>query len=143
MSRIEAGKNPEAVSMAMMAADRVSGNLGMIVEEIREGYARMAMTVREDMQNGLGVCHGGIIFCLADSTFAFACNSRNVKTVALNCVISFLNAANVGDKLIAEAIEKSLKGRTGLYDISVRKLDGTLIAEFRGTSYGTSSPVID
>lgn len=127
------------IAQAMLAADLASAQLGIELIEIREGYCRLSMLVRDDMVNGLGICHGGLIFSLGDTAFAFACNSRNVKTVALTCTISFLNAAKVGSVLVAEAEEISLKGRTGLYDVSISDEKGLAIAEFRGTSYGTSS----
>ncbi len=130
---------PYQIAHAMLAADQASAQLGIELIEIREGYCKMSMLVREDMVNGLGICHGGLIFSLGDTAFAFACNSRNVKTVALSCTINFLSAANVGSKLIAEAVEISLKGRTGLYDVAISNEEGQKIAEFRGTSYGTSS----
>lgn len=125
----------------MMAADRLAGVFGMVLEDIGDGFARLSMPVRAEMMNGLGVCHGGVIFSLADTAFAYACNSRNIKTVALTCSINYINPSIEGDTLIANAVEKSIKGRTGVYDISISKQDGTLVAEFRGTSYGTSSPV--
>ena len=142
MSSADSGSktlSPQDIAQAMLAADRASASLGMELVEIREGYCRMSMLVRDDMVNGLGICHGGLIFAFGDTTFAFACNSRNVRTVALNCTINFLNAASVGTRLFAEACEKSLKGRTGLYDVAISDEHGRLIAEFRGTSYGTSS----
>lgn len=131
--------SPAEIAQAMLLADRASAQLGMELVEIREGYCKMSMLVRDDMVNGLGICHGGLIFSLGDTAFAFACNSRNIRTVALNCTINFLNAANVGTKLTAEAVEKSLKGRTGLYDVAITNEEGLKIAEFRGTSYGTSA----
>jgi uncharacterized domain 1 len=94
------------------------------------------------MVNGLGICHGGVTFTLADTTFALACNSRNRRTVALACSINFVAASNVGDVLRAEAREISVKGRVGVYDITVKNQKDELIAEFRGTSYATSSSVI-
>lgn len=136
-------KTPRQLAQAMMSADRVAQSYSMQLMEMSEGTCRLSMRVREDMLNGLGVCHGGIIFALADTAFAYACNSRNTKTVALNCVINFLNAVNEGDTLTATAAEVFLGGRTGLYDVAIKKQDDKLIAQFRGTSYATSSRVID
>ena len=123
-----------AVGAAMFGRDRASQALGMALEEVRPGYARVRMTVREDMLNGHGSCHGGLVFALADSAFAFACNSRGVRTVAAGCAIEFLAPAVEGDVLVAEAQERSLQGRTGVYDADVRREGGELVATFRGRS---------
>lgn len=128
---------------AMMTQDQASKHLGIKVLKVEPGGATVMMTVREDMLNGFGICHGGMTFALADTAFACACNSRNRKTVALTCSINFLVAAKTGDVLTAEAKELSLSGRTGLYDIAVTNQTGVLVAQFRGTSYGTSSTIID
>lgn len=124
----------ERVGRLMMADDRASRHLGIELEEIGPGRARMALTVRPELTNGHGICHGGYIFLLADTAFAFACNSRNQRTVAAGCSIEFLAPAHEGERLTAEAIEQHLAGRHGLYDISVRNDAGTLIALFRGKS---------
>ena len=126
-----------SVGEAMYARDRASQALGMVLEEVRPGYARLRMTVRADMLNGHGTCHGGLIFALADSAFAFACNSRDVVTVASGCTIEFLAPASEGDVLVAEAQERSLEGRNGVYDVDVRREDGPLVATFRGRSAAT------
>ncbi len=130
------------VAEYMLRRDRASSNLGITILSVDEGVAVLQMTVRDDMLNGLDILHGGITFTLADSAFAFACNSRNRKTVALNCTVNFVAAARAGDVLTASAGEVSLSGRTGIYDVSVKNQKDELIAEFRGTSYGTSSDVI-
>jgi acyl-CoA thioesterase len=104
----------------------------------------MQMNVRDDFLNGHGICHGGLIFTLADSTFAFACNSHNINTVAAGCSIEFLRAVKGGDRLSAEAVEQSLTGRTGIYDIRVTNREGETVAMFRGKSSqikGTLVPV--
>ncbi len=130
----------DAVSLAKAAAevmwrdDNVSKWLGMKLEEVRPGYARMSMTVTPNMVNGHNFCHGGLIFTLADSTFAFACNSHNQRTVATGCSIEFLAPAFLGDALTAEGAEQALKGRTGVYDTKVSNQKGELIALFRGKS---------
>jgi acyl-CoA thioesterase len=126
-----------AVGEAMWRRDRASQALGMALEEIRPGYARLRLTVRADMLNGHGTCHGGLVFALADSAFAFACNSRGVVTVAAGCSIEFLEPAREGDELVAEARERSLEGRTGVYDVDVRRAGGDLVAAFRGRSAAT------
>jgi acyl-CoA thioesterase len=113
----------------------------MALEEIRPGYARLRMTVRADMLNGHGACHGGLVFALADSAFAFSCNSRGVLTVAAGCSIEFLAPAREGDELVAEARERSLEGRTGVYDVDVRRAGGDLVALFRGRSAATRERV--
>jgi acyl-CoA thioesterase len=131
-----------AVGAAMFARDQASRALGMALEEVRPGYARLRMTVRGEMLNGHGICHGGIIFALADSAFAFACNSRGIVTVASGCSIEFLAPAGEGDELVAEAHERSLQGRNGVYDIDVRRADGQLVATFRGRSAATRDRVL-
>jgi acyl-CoA thioesterase len=130
-----------AVGAAMWARDRASQTLGMALEEVRPGFARMRTSVRGDMLNGHGTCHGGLIFALADSAFAFACNSRDVVTVASGCAIEFLAPAGEGDELVAEAQERSLQGRNGVYDVDVRRADGELVATFRGRSAATRDRV--
>ena len=100
------------------------------------------MTVRQDMVNGHHICHGGLIFTLADSAFAYACNSYNKNTVASACHIDFLSPAKEGDILEAEAIEQSLSGRTGVYDVTVRTRNGKTVALFRGKSYRINGEVI-
>lgn len=124
----------KATAQAMYATDACSKALGLELVEVRPGYARMQMTVREDFLNGHGICHGGLIFTLADSTFAFACNSHNINAVAAGCSIEFLRPVKHGDRLIAEAVEQSLTGRTGIYDIRVTNRDGEIVAMFRGKS---------
>lgn len=126
----------------MFARDQASRALGMALEEVRPGYARLRMPVRGEMLNGHGICHGGIIFALADSAFAFACNSRGIVTVASGCSIEFLAPACEGDELVAEAHERSLEGRNGVYDIDVRRADGQLVATFRGRSAATRERVL-
>ena len=131
-----------AVGEAMYARDTASQALGMALEEVRPGYARLRMTVRTDMLNGHGSCHGGMVFALADSAFAFACNSHDVVTVASGCSIEFLAPAREGDELVAEAEERVREGRNGVYDVDVRRADGALIATFRGRSASTRQSVL-
>ena len=124
----------KAGAEAMWRDDNASKWLGMKVEEVRPGYARLSMTVTPNMVNGHNLCHGGLIFTLADSTFAFACNSHNQRAVAAAASIDFLAPAFLGDVLTAEGIEQALKGRSGIYDMKVRNQKDELIALFRGKS---------
>jgi acyl-CoA thioesterase len=113
--------------------DRASRWMGMQLEEVRPGYARLRMRVTENMVNGQKVCHGGLIFSLADSSFGFACNSHNQHALAASCAIDFLAPAAL-DELTAEASEAAHAGRTRIYDVRVTNQEGTLIAVFRGKS---------
>src|SRR5882762_9755883 len=117
----------------MWQEDDASKGLGMEIVEIRPGQATMAMTVQPHMVNGQRIAHGGFIFLLADSTFAFACNSHNERAVAAQCNISFIRPGKLGDRLVATAREISRNGRSGIYDVRVT-VDDTVIAEFRGHS---------
>jgi acyl-CoA thioesterase len=130
------------VAEAMYQADACSRALGFELLEVRAGYACMRATVRPDFLNGHDICHGGLIFTLADSTFAFACNSRNMNTVASGCSIEFLRAVHGGDALTAEATEQTLNGRTGIYDIRVTNRAGETVAMFRGKSAQIKGNVI-
>lgn len=122
------------VGNAMFDSDTCSRWLGMTLEEIRPGYARMRMPVRPEFLNGHGICHGGLMFTLADSTFAFACNSHNIPAVAAGCAIEFLKPVQGGDELLAEAREQVVSGRHGIYDIRVTNRGGEIVAVFRGKS---------
>ncbi|MBX9669667.1 MAG: hydroxyphenylacetyl-CoA thioesterase PaaI [Candidatus Obscuribacterales bacterium] len=138
--------NPEQlaarVAAVMNADDKAAKLLGISLVEVRPGSAVLTMGVREDMLNGHGICHGGITFTLADTAFAYACNSRNVKTVALTCTINFIAPVAVGDVLTAAAREVSSSRKTGVYDISVTNQKGEPVAQLRGTSYATRTPVV-
>jgi acyl-CoA thioesterase len=131
------------VGQAMYATDAASQALGMRVLAVGPGRATLTMQVRADMLNGHRTCHGGLIFSLADSAFAFACNSRNVSTVASGCTIDFLAPAMEGDVLTAEAQERSLAGRTGVYDVTVSNQDGRAVAVFRGRSYRIKGQIVE
>jgi acyl-CoA thioesterase len=122
-----------ACADAMWKDDDASQGLGMEILEVKAGQATLAMTVKPHMVNGHGIAHGGFIFLLADSTFAFACNSRNERTVAAQCNISFIKPGKLGDNLVATANEISRTGRSGIYDVRVT-VDGVAIAELRGHS---------
>jgi acyl-CoA thioesterase len=125
----------DRVRDVMLADDAASRMLGMSVDAVSPGRAVVTMTVRADMLNGFALCHGGLIATLADSAFAFACNSRNALTVASGFGIDLLKSARLGDVLTATAEETSLAGRTGLYDVTVTNQRGDLIAVFRGRSH--------
>ncbi len=125
----------------MYARDLALQALGIEIVEIGEGFARATFTVRADMVNGHDVCHGGLLFTLADSAFAYACNSRNDSTVALQCSISFVAPARVGERIEAVARERTLGGRTGTYDVEVTGPNGS-VALFRGISYRIKRSVI-
>jgi acyl-CoA thioesterase len=122
-----------ACAEAMWKEDDTSKGLGMEILEVKAGHATLAMTVRPDMVNGQRIAHGGFIFTLADSAFAFACNSHNERAVAAQCDISFIRPGKLGDRLVATAREISRSGRSGIYDVRVT-VDDTVIAEFRGHS---------
>lgn len=119
---------------AMLVGDAASPWAGIELISVDEGKACMALTVAKHHCNGHGICHGGVTFLLADSTFAFACNSRNQSTVAQHNFISYLAPGQLGDRLTATAQELSLTGRNGIYDVQVVNQHGTVIAQFRGVS---------
>lgn len=123
-----------ACARALWEGDQASRALGMVIEEVRPDYARLSMSVRADMVNGHRNCHGGFIFALADSAFAFACNSTNHVTVAAAASIDFIAPAKLGDVLSASAEAQTGEGRTGIYDVRVENQAGELIALFRGRS---------
>ncbi len=131
---MDADARAKAAAEVMWRDDVASKWLGMKVEEVRPGYARMSMSITENMVNGHNTCHGGFIFTLADSTFAFACNSHNQRAVAAGASIEFLAPGLLGDVLVAEGVEQSLQGRTGVYDMRVTNQKNELIALFRGKS---------
>ncbi|HDR8967728.1 TPA: hydroxyphenylacetyl-CoA thioesterase PaaI [Burkholderia vietnamiensis] len=123
-----------ATAQAMYEADACSRAFGMEIAEVRAGYARLHMRVRPEFLNGHQTCHGGIIFTLADSTFAFACNSYNLNTVAAGCSIEYLRPVHGNDVLTAEATEQTRSGRHGIYDVLVMNQAGETVAMFRGKS---------
>ena len=124
----------EASARAMWNDDSTSQRLGMALAHIAPGEATLTMTITDAMINGHGNAHGGFIFTLADSTFAFACNSYNQLVVAQQCSITYLIPGRVGDVLTADAREVSRRGRSGIYDIRITNQDGAHVAEFRGHS---------
>jgi len=139
----------EADALARRAAEYLNSRegtsrvLGIVLEEARLGYARAAMTVQASMLNGHGLAHGGMIFTLADTAFAYACNSHNVHALAQQASIVFLAPAKEGDRLVAEAQELSVSGRSGVYQVRVRKQAGGEIAVFQGLSRSIGGAVLD
>ncbi len=131
------------VGDAMYSNDHASKMMGIHIEEIGPGFARMSMRVRHDMLNGHQTCHGGFLFTLADSAFAFACNSRNDSTVAAGCSIEFIRPGREGELLTATAQERVLSGRTGIYDAVVLSESGETVAVFRGKSARIKGEVIE
>jgi acyl-CoA thioesterase len=131
------------VAETLLAREGAGPAWGVVIEEAREGYARISMRVRGDMLNGHRSAHGGMIFALADTAFAYACNSRNEMTVAQSASIAFLAPAGEGDVLIAEAREAARTGRSGVYQVSVKADDDRRIAEFTGLSRTLGGPVIE
>ncbi len=124
----------EACARQMWSDGRASQQMGMEITHIAPGEATIQMTLTERLTNGHGNAHGGFLFTLADSAFAFACNSYNQITVAQHCSITYIAPGTLGDRLTATAREISRKGRSGIYDIRITREDGTVIAEFRGHS---------
>lgn len=124
-----------ACSQALHANDRCAQSMGIEVLSCTPGHSTLQMTVTDEMSNGHGICHGGMIFTLADTAFAHACNSTNYNTVASGCSIDFLAAGKLGEQLTASATERSRSGKTGLYDITITNQEGLIIALFRGKSY--------
>ena len=132
----------EKVGAAMWSRDRATQALAMQLVRIQPGQALVTMPVTADMLNGHQTCHGGYIFTLADTAFAYACNSHNQNTVGAACHIDYLAPAHEGAILEAEGVERSLAGRTGVYDVTVRVRGGKTVALFRGKSYRVSGEVI-
>ena len=143
MDRAAAQVLAESVAASMYARDTASKSLGMRIVHVEPGFSELTMTVRADMLNGHAICHGGLIFTLADSAFAFACNSYNLSTVASGCAIEFIAPAREGDMLTARARERQLAGRTGVYDVEVANGRGEMVALFRGKSYRIKGHVVD
>ena len=130
------------VAQHLLSREGTGPAWGIEIEEAREGYARIAMTVRADMLNGHAIAHGGMIFALADTAFAYACNSRNVSTVAQSASIVFLAQAKAGERLVAEAHEQALSGRSGVYAVTVTTKGAGKIAEFQGLSRSLGGSVM-
>ncbi len=138
----DADRNARAIADHMRAREGTGPAWGVEIEEARDGYARVAMVVRADMLNAYAMAHGGMIFALADTAFSYACNSHNVMTVAQQATITFLSAAREGERLVAEAREIALEGRTGVTEIIVRAGD-RVVATFQGLSRTIGGAVIE
>jgi len=139
---MNADEMADKVARAMLAAEGTGPAWGIEIEEAREGYARIRMRLTPAMLNGHGIAHGGMVFALADTAFAYACNSRNLRSVAAQASIVFLDQAREGELLIAEAREAALVGRSGVTHVGVRTGDGRAIAEFTGFSRSLGGPLI-
>jgi len=124
----------DACADAMWREDNATRHLGMVMERVAPGMAVISMVIKPEMTNGHGICHGGYIFTLADSAFAFACNTYNQRTVGQHCSVTYIAPALAGDRLTACAREVSRRGRGGICDINVTNQNGENIAEFRGHS---------
>ena len=131
------------VAQAMLAAEGTGPAWGIVIEEVRAGFCRVSMELRGDMLNGHGIAHGGMVFALADTAFAYACNGRNHRAVAAQAGIVFLGAAHAGETLVAEAEEVAREGRSGVTRVSVTTRDGRPVAEFTGYSRTIGGAVVD
>ena len=140
---MDANELARRVAHGMLAAEGTGPAWGIAIEEARAGYARLSMQVRADMLNGHRIVHGGMVFALADTAFAYVCNGRNEKTVAAQAGIVFLGSAGEGETLIAEGEEAATAGRSGVTRVTVRTSDGRPIAEFTGYSRTLGGPVVD
>ena len=143
MSQEKADALARRVAEAMLASEGTGPAWGIEIEEAREGYSRIRMTLRRDMLNGHGKAHGGMLYALADTAFAYACNSRNLRSVAAQATMVFLDAAEDGEVLIAEAQEQALVARSGVYNVSVRTDAGRPVAEFQGFSRSVGGAFIE
>ena len=133
----------DRVAHGMLAAEGTGPAWAIRIEEARAGYARLSMVVRADMLNGHRIVHGGMVFALADTAFAYVCNGRNEKTVAAHASVIFLGSAEEGETLIAEGSEVAIAGRSGVTRVSVRTAQGRAIAEFTGYSRTLGGPIVE
>ena len=140
---MDANELASKVAHGMLADEGTGPAWGIVIEEARAGYARLSMVVRPDMLNGHGIVHGGMVFALADTAFAYVCNGRNEKTVAAQASIVFLDSAREGETLIAEGEAAATAGRSGVTRVTVRTADGRPIAEFTGYSRTLGGPVVE
>lgn len=143
MDDVKRQRIAEAAAEAMYSRDHAAQGLGIRVEAVGPAYARLTMTVRQDMVNGHAILHGGLCFTLADTAFAYACNSHNYATVAQACSITYCAPGKLGDVLTAEARESWQKGRNGITDVTVTNQDGVVLAMFRGNSRRIQGHVTD
>ena len=140
---MDANELADRVAHGMLAAEGTGPVWGIVIEEARAGYARLSMTIRADMLNGHGIVHGGMVFALADTAFAYVCNGKNEKAVAAQASIVFLGSANEDETLIAEGEEVATAGRSGVTRVTVRTSDGRAVAEFTGYSRALGGAVVD
>jgi acyl-CoA thioesterase len=140
---MSANETARKIAEHLRAREGTGAAWNIEIEEAREGYARIAMVVRKDMLNGHAIAHGGMIFSLADTAFAYACNSRNVETVAQSATIVFLAPGRLGDRLVAEAMEQGLSGRSGVYQVTVTNQKAEKIAVFQGLSRSIGKAVLE
>ena len=140
---MDADELANRVAHEMLASEGTGPSWGIAIEEARAGYVRLRMTLRDDMLNGHRIAHGGMVFSLADTAFAYVCNGKNERTVAAQASIVFLDAAKAGEGLIAEAEEVSRAGRSGVTRVAVKSSDGRPIAEFTGYSRTIGGPIVD
>lgn len=140
---MDANQLAAKVAQSLFAAEATGAALGMVIEEVRSRYARVSMVVRADMLNGHGYAHGGMIFALADSTFAYVCNGANHASMAAQASIVFLDKVREGETLVAEAEEVAREGRAGVTRVAVRTAEGRAIAEFTGYSRTLGGVVVD
>ena len=139
---MDAQELAERSTDAMWSQDKASAALGMQIAKVGEGHSEVTMRVRENMINGHNMIHGGLVFALADSAFALACNSRNQASFAMSCSIDFVRPAMLGDELTARATEQSLTRNSGVYEVTVTNQDEKAIAHFRGRSFTRGEPLI-
>lgn len=139
---MDANELAKQVAVTMLATEGTGPAWGLTLEEVREDYARVSMVVRADMLNGHGLAHGGMIFALADSAFAYVCNGSNHASVAAQASIVFLDKVREGETLIAEATEVAREGRAGVTRVAVKAGDGRAVAEFTGYSRTLGGPVV-
>ena len=140
---MDANELAERVAHSMLAAEGTGPAWGIRIDEARAGYCRLSMELRDDMLNGHRIAHGGIVFALADTAFAYVCNGRNERTVAAQASIVFLGSAEAGETLVAEAQEIALAGRSGVTRVSVKTNGGRAIAEFTGYSRTIGGAVVE
>ena len=131
--------DPGWSATSMAASDHAKAHFGMWIQELQRGRAVLSMRVRKEMTNGFAITHGGVVFALADTAFAYACNETEARTVASGAEISFLRPSEAGDVLTATACRRVRQGRTGIYDVTVTNQRGEIIAEFRGRSFATAA----
>jgi acyl-CoA thioesterase len=140
---VDANDLANRVAHDMLAAEGTGPTWGIVIEEAREGYARISMILTAEMLNGHRIAHGGMVFALADTAFAYVCNGRNAKSVAAQASIVFLGSAAEGETLIAEAEEVAAAGRGGVTRVAVRTFDGRAVAEFTGYSRTIGGAVVE